>query len=162
MPKAQYPLIRHLRLTAITRSLLLALGAGSIAFTLLLIHVFLPLQALQVAALTLTGFAFIAAWTAVLCWRMPVFSASALWGFTAIWLFGLLLAVLLVLIASDTQPSFSGRIAVQWLAFSISLSVGGLQFRALFHRRATPVLGRFLSWLSPIAIVLLILIVSQR
>ena len=162
MAKGQYPLMRSLRLTAISRRLLLALGAGSVAFVLLLIHVFLPLQGLQVAALACTGFALIAAWTAVLYWRMPVFSARTLWGFTAIWLFGLSLAVVLVLIASHTQVSFSRRVAVQWLAFSISLSVGGLQFRALFHRRATPVLGRFLSWLSPIAIVLLILILSYR
>jgi hypothetical protein len=40
--------------------------------------------------------------------------------------------------------------------------VGGPQFRALFHRRATPILGRFLSLLSPLAILLLILVVSLR
>ena len=52
----------------------------------------------------------------------------------------------------DYHPGFAigWRIAVQWLAFSISLSMGGLQFRALFYRRATPILGRFLSLLSPL------------
>jgi hypothetical protein len=162
MAKAQFPLMRSLRLTAISGRLLFAAGAGSLALFLLLIHVFVPLQGLQVAALGFTGLALIAAWTAVLCWRMPVFSARTLWGFTVIWCVGLCLAVLLVLIASVSQHSAIWRMAVQWVAFSLSLSIGGLQFRALFHRRATPILGRFLSLLSPMAILVLILIVSLR
>ena len=141
---------------------MLAVGAGSLAFFLLITDVFVSLQGLQVAALGFTGLAFIAAWTAVLCWRMPVFSARTLWAFTLIWCVGLYLAVLLVLITSGSQYSFAWRLAVQWLAFSISLSLGGLQFKALFYRRSTPILGRFLSLLSPMAILLLILIVSSR
>ncbi|MCK4570425.1 hypothetical protein KAT84_00610 [Candidatus Bipolaricaulota bacterium] len=132
------------------------------AFVLLLIHVFAPLQALQLAALGFTGVAFVAAWTAVLCWRMPVFSGRTLWGFTLVWCTSLCLAVLLVLAASVSQHSIAWKIAVQWLAFSISLSVGGLQFRALFYRRATPILGRFLSLLSPLMILTLILVTSLR
>jgi len=162
MAKTQFPLMRSLRLTAISRRLMLAAAAASVAFLLLLIHVFMPTQVLQVAALAFTGLAFIAAWTAVLCWRMPVFSARTLWAFTVIWCAGLLLAVLLVLLSSASQHSIGWRMAVQWVAFSISLSVGGLQFRALFHRRATPILGRFLSLLSPMAILVLILIVAFR
>ena len=162
MAKSQFPLMRTLRFTAITRRLALAMGAGSGAFVLLLIHVFAPLQGLQLAALGLAGFAFVAAWTAVLCWRMPVFSGRTLWAFTLIWCVGLGLAVVLVLVASESTHSIGWRIAVQWLAFSISLSVGGLQFRALFHRRATPILGRFLSLLSPMAILTLILVTSFR
>ncbi len=162
MAKAQFPLMRTLRLTAVSRRLMLALGAGSMAFVLLLIHVFAPLQGLQLAALGFTGIAFVAAWTAVLCWRMPVFSGRTLWGFTLVWCTGLCVAVLLVLAASVSQHSIAWKIAVQWLAFSISLSVGGLQFRALFYRRATPILGRFLSLLSPLMILTLILVTSLR
>ncbi|MBU1050866.1 hypothetical protein KKG90_12695 [Candidatus Bipolaricaulota bacterium] len=162
MAKTQFPLMRRLRLTAISRRLMLALGAGSLAFTLLLIHVFAPVAGLQVAALAFTGIALLAAWTAVLCWRMPVFSGSTLWTFTLIWCVGLCGAVLLVLATAGPQHALIWKLAVQWLAFSLSLSVGGLQFRALFHRRATPLLGRFLSLLSPLAIVILILIVSLR
>lgn len=162
MAKTQFPLMRSLRLTAISRRLILALSAGFLAFVLLLIHIFAPLEGLQVAALGFTGLALIAAWTAVLCWRMPVFSSTTLWVFTLIWCVALCLAVLLVLATTGSPHSIAWRMAVQWVAFSISLCVGGLQFRALFHRRATPVLGRFLSLLSPLAIVLLILLVSLR
>ena len=162
MAKTQFPLMRSLRLTAISRRLMLALGAACLAFILLLVHVFAPLEGLQVAALGFTGLALIAAWTAVLCWRMPVFSSTTLWAFTLIWCVGLCLAVLLVLASVRAQHSVGWQVAVQWVAFSVSLCVGGLQFRALFHRRATPVLGRFLSLLSPMGILLLILIVSLR
>ena len=146
----------------VARRLALALGAGLLAFTLLLIHIFAPFPGLQLAALWLTGTAFVAAWTAVLCWRMPVFSGCALWGFTVIWCAGLSLAVLLTLAAAASQSSIGWKISVQWLAFSISLSVGALQFRALFYRRATPILGRFLSLLSPMIILMLILLTSLR
>ena len=141
---------------------MLALGAGCLAFVLLFIHVFAPLEGVQVAALVLTGLALIAAWTAVLCWRMPVFSSTTLWVFTAIWCVSLYLAVLLVLTTAGSPHSAGWKMAVQWVAFALSLCVGGLQFKALFHRRATPVLGRFLSLLSPMGILLLILIVSLR
>ncbi len=162
MARAQFPLMRTLRLTAISRRLALALAAGSVAFALLLVHVFAPFPGLQLAALWLTGTAFVAAWTAILCWRMPVFSGRALWGFTLVWCVGLCLAVLLVLAAVASQSSIGWKISVQWLAFSISLCVGALQFRALFHRRATPVFGRFLSLLSPMIILMLILLASLR
>ena len=141
---------------------MLALGAGCLAFVLLFIHVFAPLEGLQVAALVLTGLALIAAWTAVLCWRMPVFSSTTLWVFTLIWCLSLCLAILLVLASTGSQHSTSWQMAVQWVAFTLSLCVGGLQFRALFNRRATPVLGRCLSLLSPIGILLLILVMSLR
>jgi len=141
---------------------MLALGAGSVAFVLLLVHVFVPLQGLQLAALWFTGAAFVAAWTAILAWRMPIFSRHTLWTFTAAWGIGLAIAVVLVLVASTPDHSIGWRIAVQWLAFSISLSMGGLQFRALFYRRATPILGRFLSLLSPLVILTLIIVTSLR
>ena len=162
MAKSQFPLMRSLRLTAISGRLMLAFGAGCLAFVLLLTHVFAPLEGLQVAALAFTGLGLIAAWTAVLSWRMPVFSSTTLWSFTIIWCGGLVLAVLLVLATAGSAQTLAWQLAVQWVAFSISLCVGGLEFRALFHRRATPVLGRFLSLLSPLAILLLILIVSFR
>lgn len=145
-----------------SRRLALALTADFIALALLLIHVFKPLPGLQQTALWLIGAAFIAAWTAVIHWRMPVFSGRTLWAFTILWLVSIALAVLLVLVAAASLQSISWKLAVQWLAFSISLSVGGLQFRALFNRRATPILGRSLSLLSPMAILTLILVMSLR
>ena len=141
---------------------MLALGSGTAALVLLLIHAFTPLQGLQVAALGLTGLSFMAVWMAVLVWRMPVFSGRTLWIFTIIWCAGLALAVTLVAVASTSSHAVGWNIAVQWLAFSISLCVGGLQFRALFNRRATPLLGRSLSLLSPIIVLALILALSFR
>jgi hypothetical protein len=141
---------------------MLALGASCLAFVLLLVHMFAPLEGLQIAALAFTGLGLVAAWTAILCWRMPVFSSTTLWTFTLIWCVGLAIAVLLVLATAGSSHTLAWQIAVHWVAFSVSLCVGGLQFRALFLRRATPVLGRFLSLLSPLAIILLILTVSLR
>jgi hypothetical protein len=162
MAKTQFPLMRSLRLTAISKRLVLSLSAGCVAFVLLLVHVFAPLEGLEIAALTFTGLGLVAAWTAILCWRMPVFSRTTLWVFTLIWGIGLSLAILLVLATAGSLHTLAWQMAVQWVAFSVSLCVGGLQFKALFLRRATPVLGRFLSLLSPLAVILLIVIVSLR
>lgn len=160
MARKQLSSIRGLRLSASIRRLLLALLSGATALVLLLVHVFAPIPGLQVAALALTGMSFAAIWLAVLAWRMPVFSGGTLWIFTLIWCAGLALAITLVLIASGLSRPMSWRIAVQWLAFSISLCVGGLEFRALFNRRATPILGRSLSLLSPMIVLVLILMAS--
>jgi hypothetical protein len=162
MAEARFPLIRTLRLTAITRRLALALSAATAAFALLLIHVFVPFSGLQVAALVLSGLAFVAAWAAILCWRMPVFSGRTLWAFTLIWCVGLSLAIALVITSASSEHGLVWKLAAQWLAFSVTLAVGGLQFRALFNRRATPILGRFLSLLSPMIILVLILATSLR
>ena len=160
MASGQLSSIRGLRLSATTRRLLLALCSGTAALVLLLIHVFTPLQSLQVASLGLTGLSFAAIWMAILVWRMPVFSGGVLWTFTIIWCAGLALAITLVVIASASSHATDWKVAVQWLAFSISLCVGGLQFRALFNRRATPILGRSLSLLSPMIVLVLILVLS--
>lgn len=160
MVRSQFSLLHALRLTAIARRLALCLAAGLVAFTLLLIHIFAPHPILQLAALWLTGAAFAAAWTAILCWRMPVFSSRALFAFTLIWCAGLSIATMLVFAAAALPHSIGWKISIQWLAFSISLCVGALLFRALLYRRATPVWGRFLSLLSPMIILLLILTTS--
>jgi hypothetical protein len=156
MARSRFPLIRTLRLTALTRRLAVAVCAAVLAYIMLLIHVFARIEALESASLGLTAAAFVAAWTAILCWRMPVFSHRTLWTFTLAWMIGLTLAVWLVLATFTVQHALGWKVPAQALAFSISLSLGGLLFRALFHRRATPVLGRFLSLLSPMLILVLI------
>ena len=151
-------LIRGRRYPASTRWLLFALLLAGVALLTLLVHIFAPQSALQVVALGLTGCSFIAMWLAILVWRMPVFSRSTLWIFTAVWFAGLALAIGLVVMASRLNHEVGLGLAVQWLAFSISLCVGGLEFRALFNRRATPILGRSLSLLSPMIVLILILV----
>ncbi len=156
MDRPQFPRMRALRLNAVSRRLTMGAAAAFAAFLLLMIHVFVPIDALQWAALACTGSALIAAWTAVLGWRMPVFSHRTLWTFTVIWGLGLAASVLLVLHSFRPHAALGWRITVQWLAFSLSLCVGSLQFRALFYRRSTPLLGRFTSLVSPMIVLVLI------
>ena len=158
MVRLGFPRTRGFRLSVVPRRLSVAGLAALVAFLLLMVHVFVPADALQWAALACTGGALIAAWTAVLGWRMPVFSHRTLWTFTAIWGLGLAASIVLVLYSSRPQAALGWRIAVQWLALSLSLCVGSLQFRALFYRRSTPVLGRFASLVSPMIVLVLIVL----
>lgn len=151
------PCLSHLNATL--RRLAIAGCVALLALALLLLHVFVPIAELQWMALALTGGALIAAWTAVLAWRMPVFSHRTLWAFTLLWTVGVAAAILLILASSRPQQAAGWRIAVQWLAFSLSLCVGSLEFRALFYRRSTPLLGRLMSLLSPMAVLALIVVV---
>jgi hypothetical protein len=150
-------MMRTFRLTAVSRRLGIAWIIAGSALLLLIVHVFFPRPELQWAALGLVGVALVVVWTAILCWRMPVFSPTTLWLFTLTWCVGLALSITLVLISSGLQHPMGWRIAAQWLGFSLSLSVGGLQFRALFYRRSTPLLGRLTSLLSPMIVLALIL-----
>ena len=158
MDRLGFPRTRGFHLSAVSRRLAIAGLAALVAFVLLTIHVFVPIDALQWAALACTGGALIAAWTAVLGWRMPVFSHRTLWTFTAIWGLALAASILLVPLSSRPQSTMGWRIAVQWLAFSLSLCAGSLQFRALFYRRSTPLLGRFASLASPMIVLVLIVL----
>ncbi len=153
---------RALGTTATRRRMTVAAACFVAAFVILLVHAFAPVAALQLAALGLTGAGFAATWTAVLRWRLPVFSRRALGWLTLIWAAGLGLAIVLVLWAPTSGNAWGRRIAVQWLAFTLSLSLGSLQFRALFHRRATPILGRVLSLISPLVVLSLILFTTFR
>jgi hypothetical protein len=135
-----------------------AVGGFVTAFLVLLVDLFVPVEWLKVMALGWTGAGFLALWGAVLCWRIPVLPRRFIWALTLVWLLGLAIAIALVMFYPTEQVGLARKAAAQWLAFSMSLSFGGLQFRALFHRRATSVVGRILSLLSPIVVVILILV----
>jgi hypothetical protein len=148
--------------TSVRHRLTVAGACFLVAFALLLVDVFVPVAWLQVLALAFTGTAFVALWTAVVRWRMPVLSNRVIWALTLIWCAALGVAIVLVLLPPAGQVGLARRAAAQWLAFSISLSLGSLQFRALFHRRATSILARILSFLSPMIVLCLILLQALR
>ena len=148
------------RYTASRQRALLGAGLLLVGFLLLMVDVFIPSRALQTAAIGLTGLAFIAFWSGIVRWRMPVLPVRTLWLFTALWCVGLATSVVLVLVAAHAPQSLVWSLAVHGLAFTLSLFVGALLFRALFYRRATPIVGRLLSLLSPMAILILSLIAA--
>lgn len=160
MATSQFPFIGRLRLIAMARRLAVAWTASGVAFLLLLAECFIVWPPLQWAALGLTGLSFLAAWTAILGWRMPVFSLRTLVGLGIGWFLGMVIAVLLVIASFRLGHPLAWRASVQWLSFTLSLALGGLLFRALFYRRLTPVWGRAMSLLSPLLIVALILVRS--
>jgi hypothetical protein len=162
MVRAQYPLIRRLRLIAMKRRLSVAWTCAGASLLLLLIHGFVPWPPLQWAGFAGTSAALMALWTTVLVWRMPVFSRSTLLALAGTWLVGMGAALAMVWVSFRPGAPFAWRVMVQWLSVSLSLCVGSLLFRALFHRRATPVWGRVLSLVSPMIVVALIALVTWR
>ena len=136
-----------------------ALGGGcglTLALLLLTVHVFLPREILQLAAIGALAAASLCFWVAVLLWRMPVLGRGMLVSFAVVWICGIAVSVGLALHAAAGRSIYWQR-SVQCLSLALSFAVGALLLRALLHRRATPLLGRLLSFLSPLAILLLIL-----
>jgi len=137
------------------------LGLG-LALFLLTAHIFIQNEWLQIAALWSLGAAFVALWVAVLLWRMPVLRQAVLTVFVIVWICGIGVAVCLVLAASTRSgASLLWQRSVQGLALGLSLAVGALLLRGLLHRRATLLIGRLLSLLSPLGILLLILLLPS-
>ncbi len=98
----------------------------------------------------------------MLVWRMPVFSRGALLAFAGAWLVGMGASVSMAWISFRPGTPVAWRVIVQWFSISLSLCLGSLLFRALFHRRATPVWGRALSLVSPMIVVTLIVLLTWR
>lgn len=156
------PTTTRRRISLSTRSGIAAAAMASTALVLLSIHVFLPVIALQAAALTALGFALFAAWVAVLSWRIPVFDRGPIVLFGLLWVVGLALSVICVQQSAGMQATPAMLRSVQWLALTLSLAVGALFLRALLRRRTTSRVARLLSLLSPLAILLLILFSSPH
>ena len=158
-PISMRPSIR--RFSTSKRALLAAAGAGALALALLVAHVFAPLEALEIAALLLLGCGLVAAWLAILVWRPPVSDRRRLAVFAALWLVGVALAVSLVFLAANGARSLLWRRSVEWLALTLSLSVGALFLRTLLRVRASSLSGRLLSLVSPFAILATILLLAS-
>ena len=141
-----------------------AIIAGAIAMILALVlltaHVFAASEMLQIIALWLLGGALLAAWVAILTWRVPVYGRRILAAFACLWVVGIALSVCLVLLSADGMQSLLWRRSVQALALALSVTVGALFLRALLRVRTSPIGGRLLSLVSPIAILALIVILA--
>ena len=124
----------------------------------------------------------------LLAWRVPVNGRRVLATLACLWFFGIALSVCLVLLSADEAQSLLWRRSVQvlalaptvtlsarastwtqsllWrrsvqvLALALSVTVGALFLRALLRVRTSPISGRLLSLVSPIAILALIVILA--
>ena len=148
------------RFSSARRALLVACTAASLALALLVAHVFAPAESLQISSLLLLGVGLVAAWVAVLVWRIPVFDRRRLAGLAALWLLGIALSATLVFLASNATRALLWRRAVEWLALTLSLAVGALFLRALLRVRTSPLGGRLLSLVSPFVILALIVLLA--
>jgi len=146
--------------TSAERALLLA-GAGLTgALFLFVLHVFVPIDALRLAAFSLLPLSLIALWLAILAWRIPVFANRLLVLIAAFWAVATGLSVWIVLWTGQHPQPPAWRLSAQALALTMSLASGGLFLRALLRRRTSPLVGRLLSLLSPLALLIWILVTS--
>ena len=153
-----HPAPRRRRLTTPRRALITAASLAGLSLALLTTHVFLPSEALQVSAVCLLGGALLSSWVAVLAWRVPVLSQRTLASFALLWIAGLGASIRLVLLSTAVERSTVWIRSVQWLAVCLSLVVGALLLRGLLQKRASPLLGRLLSLVSPLVILLLVVL----
>lgn len=149
---------RHLS-TSQRASIASAIGMF-LALVLLAAHVFAASETLQIVALWLLAGALLAAWIAILAWRVPVYGRRLLAALACLWFVGIVLSVCLVFLSADGAQSLLWRRSVQALALALSVAVGALFLRALLRVRTSPVSGRLLSVVSPIAILALIVILA--
>jgi hypothetical protein len=136
-------------------------GAGA-CLLLLVAHVFVPHPQLQLVAVWFLAGAFLAAWIALLTWRAPVFAHRTLRliAFASSLGTGLSLWMVHWTMTSNRPPVWQR--SVQALALALSLAAAGWLLRALLRKRTSPILGRLLSLVAPLAILLWIVIASLR
>jgi hypothetical protein len=157
--KPRMPELRRASLTTSSRCHLAAGGGACLTLLLLILHVFVPTEWLQLASLWILGGALLCVWAGILTWRMPVFGNRSILLFTIAWASGIAASVWLAVWAFPSRPAV-WRHSMQWLALALSFVVGALLLRALLRKRSAPVIGRLLSLVSPLIILLVILITS--
>jgi hypothetical protein len=157
--KPRMPELRRASLTTSSRCFLAAVGGASLALLLLVIHIFVPTEWLQIVSVWILGGSLLWVWAGILAWRMPVFGNRTLLLFAMSWAAGIAASVWLAVWALASRPSI-WRHSTQWLALTLSFVVGALLLRALLRKRTAPVIGRLLSLVSPLIILLVILITA--
>jgi hypothetical protein len=155
------PDLRRSSLTTFARWLRVAVATASAALGMLVAHILVPLDVLQIASLWILGASLLCAWAGIVTWRMPVFKDRTLFLFAVAWGGGMALSVWLAGWAFPTHASI-WRLSIQWLALTLSTAVGALLLRALLRKRTTPVIGRLLSLISPLVVLVVILVTSLR
>jgi len=141
------------RRPAVIRWLIAAGVCACGALVLLVADQFLPTPWVPVAALWSLGASFLSGWAAVLAWRMPVLGRRGLFVVTAAWSAGVGLSIGWSEWGVHTDSGPATQWAAWWLAVGCSLLVGALFLRALLRRRASSLVGRLLSLITPIAIL---------
>jgi len=153
--------IRVIRATVVSRSLLAAAALLLIALSLFTALVFVEADWLQIAALWTLGGGGLAFWIAILLWPIPVLSRRTIGRFGLVWAIGTGISIRLVLIAAVLEKPALWKLSVDWLALTLSLSVGGLFLRALLKKRTSRLAARLISLVSPLAILLLIILLPR-
>jgi len=148
------------RLSTARRAAALASVAATLALVVLTAQVFAPQERLQIAGLWLLCVALLAGWVAVLAWRVPVYGRRRLGAFAGIWFAGIGISAYLAVLSTNPVRDLLWQRSVQGLALALSLVVGALFLRALLRVRASSLVGRLLSLVSPIAVLTLIILLS--
>jgi len=154
------PRQRRPGLTLSARAMRLVAVGCAIALVLFIVHVFVAVDVLRLVAIGCLSAALVSLWGAILAWRMPVFENRVLLLIGAGWSVATGLAVWIVLWARFSQPPLAWRVSAHAFALSLSLPAAGLFLRALLRKRMSPLVGRLLSLLSPLALLLWIVISS--
>jgi len=131
---------------------------AAIALVLFVIHVFVAIDALQLASVGILSASLVAIWVAVLAWRVPVFENHVLLLIGIGWAAATGLAVWIVLWTMFSRPPLAWRVSTHAFALSFSLAAAAFFLRALLRKRTSPLVGRLLSLLSPLALLLWIVL----
>ncbi len=157
--KPRMPELRKVSLTLASRFFLVAAGGALGVLTLLLVHVFVPVEWLQLCSIWILGGSLLFVWAGILAWRIPVLGNGILLLFAIIWGLGIAAAVWLAVWSVPNRLQIWQH-SMQWLSLTLSFVVGALLLRSLLRKRAAPLIGRLLSLISPLVILLVILLTS--
>jgi len=157
--KPRMPELRTASLTLAARCLIAAAAGAFGVLVLLLVHIFVSAEWLQLASIWLLGAALLSVWVGILLWRIPVFGNRTLLLFSLAWILGIAAALWLAVWAVAGR-SLIWQYTLHWLSLTLSFVVGALLLRALLRRRAAPIIGRLLSLISPLIILVVILMTT--
>jgi len=155
------PKVRPRRSSGFIIGLIVAAGFLLLSLSLLTAEIFVDVKPLQIGALSLLGAAFLSLWLSILAWRIPILPGRTIVWFGIVWAIGIGISVWLILLTSRVDRSAAWEGSVDWLALTISFAVGGLFLRSLLRKRTSPLAARLISLLSPLAILLLILLLPR-
>ncbi|RLE33807.1 hypothetical protein DRJ24_04790 [Candidatus Acetothermia bacterium] len=149
-------------MSAFARGLIVASILLFLSLCLLTAHIFVAAEGLEIGALWLLSGAGLACWIAILFWRIPVLSQRTIGWFSIVWAAGIGISVWLILLTARSDKPTAWERSVDSLALTLSFAVGGLFLRALLRKRTSPLAARLLSLLSPLAILLLIILLPTH
>lgn len=155
------PEIRRASLTRAARCFIIAAASAFVTLLLLLVHVLVPSEWLQLVAIWFLGGSLLCVWIGTSSWRMPVLGNRFLLLIAAAWVAGTALSVWLAGWAVAARP-LVWRLSIQWIALESSFIAGALLLRALLRKRTAPTIGRLISVVSPVIVLVVILLSLLR